>query len=218
MEKPEYLGDNLPPPAPRVALPLSHPKYQGIAEERGYSQESGRLKRIHYTHDALIDLIIAEPTLKQGDLALKFGYSEVWISRIMGSDAFQARLAQRRDEIIDPFLIASTEERLKGLVHQSLDVLADKLQATKNPDLALKSLDIGVKALGFGARDRGAAVQNNFVVQLPGKARSAEEWAEAYSPAVSPAKIVESRPVSSTISGIDPLTQPEPMKFAEDPE
>lgn len=171
----------------RVYLPLNHDKYQGIAAAKGYKQgedfSGSRLQRVRYSHEAMIDVILAEPTIKQSELAKRFGHSENWISIVMGSDAFQAALAKRRDDIVDPFLIATVEERLRGLATQSLTVIAENLEKTRSADLAIKALDISTKALGFGARNPNAnAVQNNFVIQLPPKIASSSEWAQAHSP------------------------------------
>lgn len=166
----------------RQYLPLNHEKYQGIAESKGYSQEVKRLTRVHYSHEAMIDVLIAEPTITQRELAKRFERSENWVSIIMGSDAFQAALAKRRDDLTDPFLIATIEERFRGLAQQSLQVIAENLEKTRNTDLALKALDISSKALGFGARSAGGpTVQNNFVVQLPPKIDNSAEWAKAHS-------------------------------------
>lgn len=169
--------------ANREFLPLTHEKYQGIAAAKGYKQEDfsgNRLQRVHYTHEAMIDVIIAEPTITQNELAKKFGKSVSWISVIMGSDSFQAALAKRRDDVTNPFLIATVEERLRGLADQSLQIIADKLEKTQNADLALKALDLSTKALGFGARNTNqGAVQNNFVIQLPTKAADSAEWAKS---------------------------------------
>ena len=155
----------------------------GIAEDRGYSQEYGRIAKVRYSHDAMIDLIIAKPTITQQELGLAFDYTEPWISRVIGSDAFQARLAERKAELVDPAIAASIENRIQGLAVQSLDILADKLQSGKSADLALKVAEMTTKSLGFGARDRsGGVVNNNFVVALPEKAQSAAAWAEAHDP------------------------------------
>jgi hypothetical protein len=172
--------------ANHIYLPASHEKYQGIAADKGYKQgedfSGNRLQRVRYSHEAMIDVILAEPTISQGDLAKRFNRSQSWISIVIGSDAFQAALAKRRDDVTDPFLIATVEERLRGLADQSLQVIAEKLESSKNVDLALKALDISTKALGFGARNsQGATVQNNFVVQLPPKIDSSSEWAKAHS-------------------------------------
>lgn len=154
----------------------------GIAEEKGYDQSYGRIDKIRYSHDAMIDLIIQKPEISQNELATVFGYSVPWVSRVYGSDAFQARLEERRAELVDPVIRATLDERMKGLMIQSIDVISEKLAATSNADMALKALDITTKALGFGARDSGAKIQNNFVVQLPVKSQSAEEWAKNVTP------------------------------------
>lgn len=170
----------------REYLPLNHSKYQGIAEAKGYAQgddfSGNRLKRVHYSHEAMIDVIIAEPTITQNELAKRFERSVPWVSIIMGSDAFQAALAKRRDDLLDPFLVATIEERFRGLAQQSLQVISDKLEKTQNADLALKALDLSAKALGFGARSTPQGpVTNNFVVALPPKIESASDWASAHS-------------------------------------
>lgn len=141
------------------------------------AQDQGIL-RVHYTHDAMIDLILAHPQMSQGDLAKYFGYTEGWVSRVIGSDAFQARLASRKEEVVNPAILASIEEKIKGLAHQSLEVIQRKLDATQSPELAIKALDLSTKALGMGARPANVAQQNNtFVVALPPKAESESEWA-----------------------------------------
>lgn len=177
-----------PPAGPfstdRAYLPLDHPKYSGIAEAKGYAQDDysgNRLQKVSYSHEAMIDILIHEPTITQNELAKRFGYSVSWISIVMGSDAFQAALAKRRDDLLNPEIIASLEERFRGLATQSLQVIAEKLEKTSNTDLAIKALEISSKALGFGARTAPTtATTNNFVVALPAKIASASDWAEAH--------------------------------------
>lgn len=159
---------------------VNHPRHQGLASDKGYDQSYGRIRKTRYSHEAMIDVIIAEPTITQNELAKRFDRSVPWISRIIGSDAFQAALAKRREEITDPFLIATMEERFNGLARQSLDIIAQKLETSQNTDLALKALDISAKALGFGARTAGNNNVNQFVIQLPTKAQSSDEWASEH--------------------------------------
>ena len=149
----------------------------------GTSSAANSIARISYTHDAMIDLIIANPAMSQGELAGKFGYTPAWVSQVMNSDAFQARLAERKKDIIDPSLVLSVEEKLKAVTSKSLDVVLQKLQ---NPgvsvETALKGVELGTKALGYGARQQAPVVNNNFVVALPPKSATAEEWQKAFSP------------------------------------
>ncbi len=144
------------------------------------------ITRVKYTHDAMIDLIIANPALKQGDLAQHFGYTQAWVSRIFNSDAFQARLAQRKTELVDPSLLLTFDEKLRALADKSVDVVLEKLSVTQNPDTALKALELTTKALGYGARQQNVNLQQNFVVALPPKAVSASDWAAAHDPAKAP--------------------------------
>lgn len=136
------------------------------------------IAKISYTHDAMIDLIINEPQLSQQQVAERFGYTAAWVNRVFCSDAFQARLAARRKEIVDPTLVASVEERLKGLSMLATDVITEKLAATRNTDLAMKALEVSSRALSFGARkDNLQGSVFNFVVALPPKIVDANEWA-----------------------------------------
>jgi len=195
---------------------LDNPRYQGLAAEKGYDQSYSRVNKLRYSHEAMIDVIIAEPGIKQNELATKFGVSVPWISRIIGSDAFQASLAKRREELTDPFLVATIEERMQGVAMQSLDVIAEKLALpTITLDGAMKALDITSKALGFGAKVQNQNVQNNFVVAMPDKAPSAETWAAAHGG--STGHTIEHRAFTSTTDR-DPLVQPTSISIVEDEE
>jgi transcriptional regulator with XRE-family HTH domain len=123
--------------------------------------QTGAIAKVSYTHDAMIDMIIAAPSISQNELAARFGYTAAWISQIISSDAFQSRLADRRDEIVDPAIRASVEEQFKGLVFRSLDILRAKLSkpAEAIPDnLALRSLELSSRALGYGVKTEAPPV------------------------------------------------------------
>lgn len=129
------------------------------------------LQRVRYRHDALIDIVIANPQVSQNELANHFGFSVGWLSRVMCSDAFQMRLAQRRSEIVEPGLLLTFEERLRGLAQRSIDLLAERLEATDDEgnniaptDVVFKALELSSKALGYGARQTNVAIQNNLTV------------------------------------------------------
>ena len=146
----------------------------------GTESAAGAIARVSYTHDSMIDLIIANPAISQGAIAQHFGYTQAWVSRVFNSDAFQARLAARKTEIVDPQLVLTIDEKLKALASKSLDVVLEKLTVTNSAEMGLKALEITSKALGYGARQQNLNVQQNFVVALPPKAASAEEWAAAH--------------------------------------
>lgn len=114
------------------------------------------ITKINYSHDGMINLILAHRGITQNQLAAHFGYSASWVSQVMSSDAFQARLAERALEIEDPTLRATVEDNLKGLVARSMEILKEKLAKPPSevPDnLAIRTLELSTRALGYGARD-----------------------------------------------------------------
>lgn len=113
-------------------------------------------QKLRYSHKAMIDMLIAEPWLRQNDIAARFGRTASWISTIMASDAFQTALAARTEEMIDPILRMKAKERFEGLMLRSIEILEQKLNAhhTVVPDqLALRTLELTSRANGYGARD-----------------------------------------------------------------
>ena len=147
---------------------------------QGTESAANAIARVNYSHDAMIDILIANPGITQNELAKMFGYTVPWVSRVTNSDAFLARLAERKTEIVDPALTASIDEKLRAVASKSLDVVLEKLALTNNPDLAMKALETTTKALGYGARQQNLSVQQNFVVALPSKVVDAAEWAAAH--------------------------------------
>lgn len=146
----------------------------------GTASAATALARVRYTHDAMIDLILTEPGISQNKLAAIFGYKPPWVSRVLNSDAFNARLAERKTEVVDPAILMGFDERLKAMAMQSLDIVVEKLSMSTGGsfDNAMKALELSTRALGYGAKQQNVNVQQNFVVALPAKINDATAWAE----------------------------------------
>lgn len=144
------------------------------------SKNGYEMKKISYTHDAVIDYIIENPMAGHQEIADHFGYSKVWISRLICSDAFQARLAKKKDLILNA-VTASVEERVRETTLKALDIIDDKLDATSDPKLAMQFLTLTAKAQGYGARPaQNLQVNNTWIVPMPARAPNAAEWEKAY--------------------------------------
>lgn len=153
--------------------------------------ETGQLvnsiKKVRYTHDAMIDCIIAEPSVQQNQLAVMFDRTPAWISTIISSDAFQARLAERRGELIDPGLLVTINERFAAIATESLARLHERIATpiqVVSDDFMLKIAEFSTRGLGYGARAAGSDSNVNVavVVQVPPKIPDAQEWAARYAP------------------------------------
>ena len=138
------------------------------------------LVKLNFRHEDIINTLIQYPHATARDLSQMFGYSEAWISTMVNSDAFLARMAARRKELIDPMITATLEERYRGLANQALDVVSEKLSAERDGGFALEALNIAGKALGFGQQKAAPTVNQQFVIQVPAKSTSVDEWQKAY--------------------------------------
>ena len=129
--------------------------------EQGREQKVGprggtifaRPPKMRYSHQAMVDLVLEDPTLSQNAIAAYFGRTPSWISTIFTSDAFKAQLEARRAEIVDPELRMSLRERFEALATQSLKVLQEKISRPADQvsdQLVLKAVELGAKALGIG--------------------------------------------------------------------
>lgn len=159
------------------------------------------IQKVSYTHDGMIDLIVSNPAISQGQIAAHFGYSQTWVSIVFNSDSFKERLEERKAEIIDPALRASIEEKLRALADLSFQVVMDRLAAGRDAALGLKSLDLATRALGYGASPR--AVQQTVVnVQpvaiVPAKELNSEAWKAAFDPRRPALEVVDVEPLRST--------------------
>ena len=123
---------------------------------------------VNYSHAAMMDFIIANPGASQNEVAAHFGYTASWVSTVMCSDLFQATMAKRRAEIIDPILRDKVEKNFERLVMMSQDLLIKKLsQPNPSDNLVTRVLDISSKAAGYGAReDRPPANPVNINIHL----------------------------------------------------
>lgn len=147
------------------------------------------IEKVSYTHDAMIDLIVANPAISQGQIAAHFGYSQTWVSIVFNSDAFKERLEARKNELVDPAIRASIEEKFRALADLSFQVVMEKLHASRDAKVGLAGLEIASKALGYGAK-AAPSQQVNVNIQpvavVPAKALSSDEWMQSYSPAAAP--------------------------------
>ena len=113
------------------------------------------IQKVSYTHDAVIDMIIAQPGISNNELAARFGYTAPWMSMIRSSDAFKARLESRRAELVDPVITASLEDKIRAVTERSVEVLLEKVSqpAALVPDnVALRAAEFGAKAMGLGQK------------------------------------------------------------------
>lgn len=153
-----------------------------------------RLQRVRYSHEAMIDVLIAEPATTQRELAAMFDRTEGWISIVLNSDVFQARLAERRELEVIPHVTASIKTRINAIASESLQRIHERLLDQAKPpkdEFLLATAKLATDALGYGARPAGGSGASpvQVVVNVPQQVPDARTWQERY--ATPPADVVE---------------------------
>lgn len=124
-------------------------------------------ENISVKHEALIDFIVMHPHLSQEEVGAVFGYKQGYISKLINSGLFRAKLAERRLE----FFSAATQtnrEKLEELSAQVLDRLLVKVQVEQDTARLAKVAEIALKAAGYVDSKPPPAPtlqQNNFYLQ-----------------------------------------------------
>lgn len=163
-------------------------------------------------HMIIIDQLLMDPAITTTHLATRTGYSRNWLHKVMSSDAFQAKLAERQKAIIDPIIANSIKDRIQGLASRSLEIIEERMESDDiSLDNALLVFGVAGKALGLGQQKAVAPVTQQFVVHVPPRMESASAWASMHSgrpPAtlaepltIDPASLAEQVSPSTTTEG-----------------
>lgn len=145
----EMLGQPLPPEPELPVAPGQNAYNMGLDNRHGQLQ----VKRLTYSHMAMAEAIMANPSLSNAQLGAMFGRSSTWVSIVKGSDAFKTFYAARYAELADPELSASIKERFQAMTERGLRVLQEKLEkpaAEVSDNLVLRAVELGAKALAVG--------------------------------------------------------------------
>ena len=111
---------------------------------------TGQLQKVGHIHECIINELCANPRITQLELCNMFGYTPTWMSRVIGSDSFKARLAERREELLRPDVRQRLNDRMQTVVLQSMDVVQKKLnQPEVSAEMALQALGLASSAMNM---------------------------------------------------------------------
>lgn len=126
------------------------------------------LQNISHMHEAIMNWMIANPSRRLKECAAEFGVSRPWLSIIIHSDLFQARLREKQERIFSS-IAESLQTKLGALADTTIEKLLDQIEVTADPDFLLETGKFATKALGMGVAPKAGgpgnpAVQQNFYV------------------------------------------------------
>lgn len=136
--------------------------------------EGVELQKLSHRHQAIADIIIANPKITQKEIAGEVGMTENWVSTIMRSDLFQSYLAQRRAQFEERLLDRKIEVQSKALevgykglmkAEEALD--ADEADPVETFSKALQAAGIGRSGAAGGEGSQQTNIQNNYYTATP---------------------------------------------------
>lgn len=141
--------------------------------------ESVQIQSMSPRHQAIADWLLANPSMKRGDLAKEMGVSESWLSIVIHSDVFQLYFAARREKHEDLLRTKIVGKQLEVTL-QALDRLKTVLDDDKvDGRLVLDVAEKTAERLGFVSR--------------PSKRTATEERSLTFSRPVNPGTLAEAR-------------------------
>lgn len=133
-------------------------------------------------HLIIIDTLLMQPDISITRLSTETGYSRSWLHKVMSSDAFQAKLAERQKAIIDPIIANSIKDRIQGLASRSLEIIEERMEADDVSIMtAMEVFGMSAKAMGLGQQKNAPVIAQQFVVHVPPRMASATDWAAQHS-------------------------------------
>lgn len=150
----------------------------------GPKHNAQQLKKVGIKHEAILNFIIANPQAQTRDIAAFFDVSPGWVSIVINSDAFRARLAERQEKAYG-HATAKLRDKLEGVAHQGVERLAEAVENSSDPKFLLDATDKVLHRLGFAPRGPGNLtssgdinIQQNFAAADPAQLEQARELME----------------------------------------
>lgn len=162
-----------------------------------------QVKALSVRHDQIMDWLIANPVAPLAACAAEFGITQGWLSCIIHSDLFQAKLKERQEEVFGEVAI-TVKDRITALAHESLERLTLKVQVENDVDKLVSASEVALKALGFGApkvaQGTGATTVNVTVIDknilAEARRRMGGAVIDGEAPAEIPASITDATGIS----------------------
>lgn len=135
--------------------------------EEAKTSQRPQLMRLSVSHEAIINWLLLNPGKNQMKYCAEhFGYTRAWLSSIVHSDAFQAKLRDRQEQLFGD-MMPSLAEQATGVAQVALEQLGEKLEKEEMPaKFLLDTTDRLLGRLGYSPSSPapGTVINNNTQV------------------------------------------------------
>jgi hypothetical protein len=128
--------------------------------------DSIQIKEVSNRHEAVMDVMLCNPFISLSELSTATKYSYIWLSILTNSNAFKARLAERRKQLdlqINTDIVNDLDANLRGAAVEGLKKVNELLQKTEDLEGASTATEKLLGALGYSPKNGPSMVVNNNV-------------------------------------------------------
>ena len=146
---------------------------------------ANQIQRLSDVHEYILDWLLANPGQPQYLLANSLGYTQAWISTVINSDVFQAKLREAQEERRD-LIVLGPSEKLNAVADLALEKTLEKLEVNPSEGFLAQTSSMALKALGYGG-NKGSAGEAHKHLHLhvgADELQAARERAQARRPKV----------------------------------
>lgn len=121
-----------------------------------------QLGRLSITHEAVMDWLLVNPGKGQMRLCAEyFGFTRAWLSSMVHSDAFQAKLRDKQEEHQKTNIIP-LRDQINGVAQRAVERLGEKVEVIEDPRVLMDVADKMLHRLGYAPKvDMNPAQVNN---------------------------------------------------------
>lgn len=162
-------------------------------------------QKVSHRHEAIINYMVSNPTAKLGQVAVKFGMTQSWLSVLIHSSSFKAKLQARQETIFTEEVCATVEERLMGVASVATDRLLELVPRETDVRVITNAMDKTLKNLGYGQKTVGTPLQQNNTLVINGGAVTASTLNRARDLVGAARNVTEVEPLeeSESVGGSD---------------
>lgn len=180
-----------PPPLATSASLCYNGRMDGIANLPEESNGRNAVAKLSYMHEGILNWLLQNPHKSLRECADEHGISQGWLSQLIHSDIFQAKLKERQESVFVE-IAQDIPTKLRGVADQALEKVSQILEKTEDTAVVVDIFDKALNRLGYAPQKGGAQPaaptnqQNNIFVA------SKEDLAAARQFLTGPAPTMES--------------------------
>ena len=122
---------------------------------------SAQVQKLSHRHEAVLHFMLANPIVPKGEIALRFGVTQAWLSTVINSHAFQEALANYTDVAFHETVLP-LREKMMIAADRALDRLNELVPVETSLDVVRKTADSVLAACGYGAPQVGREAPSQF--------------------------------------------------------